>query len=105
MTARRNLTKRHIVQAVADGRGRPASLVGEIFDDALHYMAAALARGEAIELRGFASFRPCPRAPRLVRNPNVPGSEFIYPASTVIRVRIGRTTLRALHKRATPSDL
>ncbi len=80
------VTKSDLVDRVAEAfqltKKETEVVVTTIFDA----MAAALAKGEKIELRGFGSFRIRQRRPRAARNPKS-GAPVLTPAKRVPHFR------------------
>lgn len=84
------------------------AVVTAVFDS----MAATLARGEKIELRGFGSFRVRQRRPRQARNPklnvrvDVPAKRVpFFRPSTLVKARLAAKTgtpVRLATRRAVP---
>ena len=67
-------------------------LVNAIFET----IAAALARGERIELRGFGSFTVKERAPRVGRNPRT-GEAVQVPAKRRLNFKSGKELRRRIN--------
>ena len=83
------VSKRGLVDAVADvaqlTRGETETIVNTIFEA----MAAALAQGDKVELRGFGSFHVRQRRARAARNPKT-GAGVLTPAKRVLHFRPSR---------------
>jgi integration host factor subunit beta len=84
------MTKRQLIeklsQSVKDLSFKDAELVVDtIFDS----MAAALTRGERIEIRGFGSFEIRVRKPRQGRNPKT-GAKVAVPEKKVPFFKVGK---------------
>jgi len=60
-------------------------------------MFDALVRGETIEIRGFATFRPKKRAARVARNPKS-GQKVFVPDRAVVRFKPSPKFLEELNK-------
>ena len=91
------MTKSELVQRLADANPhlyqRDAEvLVTAIFDE----IAAALARGDRVELRGFGAFSVKRRDARVGRNPRT-GEEIDIPASNSVRFKAGKTLKDAVN--------
>jgi len=80
------VNKLGLVDAVADvgqlTKGEAETIVNTIFEA----MAAALAQGDKIELRGFGSFHVRQRRARAARNPKT-GAGVLTPAKRVLHFR------------------
>ncbi len=63
------VTKANLVDAVAEAAELPRQETERVVNSIFEAMAAALAKGDKIELRGFGSFRVRQRQPRAARNP------------------------------------
>lgn len=63
------MTKADIVDRIADGTGLTKLETEAVVDGFLYTVTEALAAGQAVELRGFGSFRVRERAARSARNP------------------------------------
>jgi nucleoid DNA-binding protein len=78
-------TRRHlwaILEAACMNRDKAASLTSQI----INAMAAALAAGETVELRGLGTFEPRERRGRTARNPRT-GEAVIVPARRYVFFR------------------
>jgi integration host factor subunit beta len=65
------MTKSELIERLAGQHSHvPAKAVEDAVKEMLEHMAATLADGERIEIRGFGSFSLHYRAPRVGRNPN-----------------------------------
>ena len=88
-----------LVDAVADvtqlTKGETETIVTTIFEA----MAAALAKGDKIELRGFGSFHVRQRPARAARNPKT-GAGVLTPARRVLYFRASTV----VHKRLAAED-
>ena len=64
------MTKSELIERLAGQHSHiPAKAVEDAVKEMLEHMAATLADGERIEIRGFGSFSLHYRAPRVGRNP------------------------------------
>lgn len=64
------MTRSELIEKLANNQPHiPAKTVENAVKDILEHMAATLADGERIEIRGFGSFSLRYRAPRVGRNP------------------------------------
>ena len=95
------MTKSELIQRLADMYPDPRlyhrdfeRVVNKIFDE----IAAALARGDRVELRGFGAFSVRPRGARIGRNPRTGASVEVskkylpfFKSGKELRERINRT--------------
>ncbi len=70
--------------------------VGRLVNAIFETIAAALARGERIELRGFGSFTVKERAPRVARNPRT-GETVQVPAKLHPHFKSGKELRRRIN--------
>ena len=63
------MTRAQIVDRIALATGLTKVETDAVVEGFLVVLADALREGEAVELRGFGTFRAVERAPRLARNP------------------------------------
>jgi DNA-binding protein HU-beta len=86
------VSKSQLAQRIAERGATPAQAEHAV-DAVLGEIAAALAAGERVTLRGFGTFEPVARPARTARNPRTGGSVPVA-AATVARFHPG-TTLKA----------
>jgi len=100
--------KSDIVDSVAAATGLTKLETEAVVDGLLVTIVAALERGEAVDFRGFGSFRVKQRAPRMARNPksgeSVPVPEQHVPVFVVAR-GVRRKIDDAFRTRALLEDL
>jgi DNA-binding protein HU-beta len=84
------MNKTELVTAIAQRTGQPATVVGEVISAFEGVVTAAVAGGDKVQLPGFLTFDKADRAARTGRNPST-GAEMQIPASTVPRVKAGKT--------------
>lgn len=84
------MNKNDLVKAIAEETGQTASAVGEMLSAFEACVTKAVASGEKVQLPGFLTFDRADRAARTGRNPAT-GAEIRIPASTVPRVKAGKT--------------
>jgi DNA-binding protein HU-beta len=89
------VTKTHLVDRIADATGLTRVDVGAVVDGLLYSIAEAVAAGEAVELRGFGTFRPQRRAARTARDPRTQ-VETAVPPRVVPVFRPGASFRRAV---------
>lgn len=63
------VTKADIIENIANGTGLTKIETEAVVNGFIATVIDAVLRGEKVELRGFGSFRPQHRAPRIARNP------------------------------------
>ena len=84
------MNKNDLVKAIAEETGQTATAVGEVLSAFEACVTKAVASGEKVQLPGFLTFDRAERAARTGRNPAT-GAEIRIPASTVPRVKAGKT--------------
>jgi len=84
------MNKNDLVKAIAEETGQTATAVGEMLSAFEACVTKAVASGEKVQLPGFLTFDKAERAARTGRNPAT-GAEINIPASTVPRVKAGKT--------------
>ncbi len=84
------MTKSELIERLAGQHSHiPAKAVEDAVKEMLEHMAATLADGERIEIRGFGSFSLHYRAPRVGRNPKT-GSKVQVPEKHVPHFKAGK---------------
>lgn len=84
------MTKSELIERLAGQQSHvPAKAVEDAVKEMLEHMAATLADGERIEIRGFGSFSLHYRPPRLGRNPKT-GDSVALPAKHVPHFKPGK---------------
>ena len=84
------MNKNDLVKAIAEETGQTASAVGEMLSAFEACVTKAVASGDKVQLPGFLTFDRADRAARTGRNPAT-GAEISIPASTVPRIKAGKT--------------
>jgi DNA-binding protein HU-beta len=84
------MNKTDLVNAIAQKTGQSASAVGETLSAFEAVVTEAVSGGEKVQLPGFLTFDRAERAARTGRNPAT-GAEISIPASTVPRVKAGKS--------------
>src|SRR6266446_1878680 len=84
------LTKREIVLNISNETGLVQHQVFDVVQKTLDQIVEALARGDNIELRNFGVFEVKLTKPRVGRNPNQPGSNFVIPARATVKFKSGK---------------
>ena len=92
------MTKRELVVRIADETGLVQQEVLALVQKTLDHIAAAIARGEKVELRNFGIFEVKVRKPRIGRNPRKPAKEVRIPARAIVKFRAGREMRQAVLK-------
>jgi DNA-binding protein HU-beta len=84
------MNKTDVIDAIAQETGQPASAVGEMLNAFEKVVVGAVAGGDKVQLPGFIAFDQSERSARTGRNPQT-GAEIKIPATTVPRIRAGKT--------------
>jgi len=84
------MNKTELVNAIAKKTGQTATSVGETLSAFEAIVTEAVAAGDKVQLPGFLTFDRAERAARTGRNPAT-GKEIAIPASTVPRVKAGKS--------------
>ena len=84
------MNKTELVTAIAQKTGQTATSVGEMLSAFEGIVTEAVAGGDKVQLPGFLTFDRADRAARTGRNPAT-GKEIAIPASTVPRVKAGKS--------------
>jgi len=84
------LTKRDLVMRVSEETGMIQQQVLDVVQRTLDSIAAALAKGDKVELRNFGVFEVKIRKARVGRNPNAPATDVPIPARSVVKFKPGK---------------
>jgi nucleoid DNA-binding protein len=84
------LTKRDLVVRISGETGLTQQQVLDVVQKTLDYIAAALAKGEKVELRNFGVFEVKVRKARVGRNPNAPETDVPIPERAVVKFKAGK---------------
>jgi DNA-binding protein HU-beta len=84
------MNKNDLVKAIAEETNQTATAVSDMLSAFEACVTKAVAGGEKVQLPGFLTFDRAERAARTGRNPAT-GAEIRIPASTVPRVKAGKT--------------
>jgi nucleoid DNA-binding protein len=95
------LTRLELARGIADRTGGSIRQGEEILELILHSIAAALSRGERVELRGFGTFYVHTRNARNGRNP-MTGEVVLVPAKKVAKFKVSKEIAKKLV--ATPTE-
>jgi nucleoid DNA-binding protein len=93
--SRAGLTRFELSRHIADRTGVPVRQAEEILELILHSIAAALSRGERVELRGFGIFYVHTRNARNGRNP-MTGESVRVPAKKVAKFKASEEIAKKL---------
>lgn len=92
------MTKSELIERLASQQPHlPAKAVEDAVKEMLEHMAATLADGERIEIRGFGSFSINRRPPRIGRNPRS-GERVKIPEKRVPHFKPGKALREAVDK-------
>jgi DNA-binding protein HU-beta len=91
------MNKAELVSAVAEKTGQSQSSVGEVLSAFESVVTAAVVGGDKVQIPGFLTFEKAERAARTGRNPAT-GEEMQIPASTVPKVKVGKSFKDAVNK-------
>ena len=91
------MNKSELVSAIAEKTGQTASTVNDVLGAFEAVITSAVAGGDKVQLPGFLSFEKAERAARTGRNPST-GEEMQIPASTVPKVKVGKSFKDAVNK-------
>jgi nucleoid DNA-binding protein len=93
------MTKSEIIDRLASGTGLTKLETDVVVNGFLTLITSSLKRGEAVDLRGFGSFRVQDRAERTARNPQT-GEEMTIPSRRVPTFRPSRELREAVENAA-----
>jgi nucleoid DNA-binding protein len=97
------LTRFELSRGIADRIGGSVRQGEEILELILHSIAAALSRGERVELRGFGTFYVHTRNARNGRNP-MTGEAVHVPAKKVAKFKVSKEIAKKLIAAPTKPD-
>lgn len=84
------MTKRDIVIRVSEETKLTQQKVMEVVQSTFDTIAAAVAKGQTVELRNFGVFEVKVRKARVGRNPNAPATDVPIPARSVVKFKPGK---------------
>lgn len=90
MADSRTITKKELVNRIADETGQTKVVVKEILQQFLDEIIGELASGNRLEFREFGVFEVRERAARRAQNPRTLEKVFV-PAKRVVKFKVGRT--------------
>lgn len=76
------MNRQELVAEIEKEAGFDASIVDAVLGYAMYVIAETITTGEAVQLRGFGTFKSAKRAARSVRHPKT-GNPLRVPATTV----------------------
>lgn len=88
-TKSRTVTKKELVNRIADATGQTKVVVKEIIQRFLDAMIQELGNGNRLEFREFGVFEVKERAPRRAQNPRTL-EKVDVPAKRVVKFKVGR---------------
>jgi nucleoid DNA-binding protein len=92
------LTKRELVVQISNETGLVQHQVFDVIQRTLDHITDALADGQTVELRNFGVLEVRLTKPRVGRNPNVPGSNFVIPARATVKFKSGKIMRQKVSK-------
>ena len=96
------LTKRDLVNRIAEETGQIQQHVLIVVQKTLDYLTEALAKGDKVELRNFGVFEVRVRKARIGRNPHIPNKDVAIPERSVVKFKPGKEMRRAVLKLPPP---
>lgn len=84
------MTKRDIVIRVSEETKLTQQQVMKVVQSTFDTIAAAVAKGQTVELRNFGVFEVKVRKARVGRNPNAPATDVPIPARSVVKFKPGK---------------
>ena len=96
----RNVTKKEIVDRIAEQTGTRHVLVKQIVQNFLDEVIAELAKGNRMEFRDFGVFETRTRAARIAQNPKTL-ERVSVPEKKTVRFKAGRLMKKMVQKRKT----
>ncbi|MEA3055214.1 MAG: DNA-binding protein HU-beta [Actinomycetota bacterium] len=91
------MNKAELVTAIAEKTGQSQSVVGDVLGAFEGVVTDQVVSGNKVQIPGFLSFEKSERAARTGRNPAT-GEEMQIPASTVPKVKVGKSFKDAVNK-------
>jgi len=84
------LTKRDLVKRISAETDLLQAQIFDVVQKTLDQIAAALARGDKVELRNFGVFHVRIRQARVGRNPHQPATEVSIPPRALVKFKAGK---------------
>ncbi|HZQ47483.1 MAG TPA: HU family DNA-binding protein [Verrucomicrobiae bacterium] len=97
------MTKRDLVIRISNETGLVQQQVLDVVQKTLDYIAAAVSKGDKVELRNFGVFEVKVRKARIGRNPNAPATDVPIPRRAVVKFKPGKE-MRAEVLKLTPAQ-
>tara|TARA_B100000073_G_scaffold308534_1_gene279596 strand:- start:37 stop:324 length:288 start_codon:yes stop_codon:yes gene_type:complete len=85
-----NLTKRQIVENIAEGSNLSQNAIRAVVQATIDQIQEGLARGQNVEFRNFGVFEQQVREERIGRNPAQPEIDIVIPRQRVIKFKAGK---------------
>src|SRR3954468_17477512 len=99
------LTKRDLVNRIAEESGLIQQQVLTVVQKSLDYITEALAKGEKVELRNFGVFEVRVRKARIGRNPHIPNKDVPIPQRSVVKFKPGKEMRKEVMKGQPQSEI
>ena len=96
------ITKRELVQRVAEKTGVQQINAKEVIQAFLDEIINELAKGNRLEFRDFGVFEPKNKASRVARNPRT-GEKVEVPEKTTVKFKVGRLMKKKIQKDYDPT--
>lgn len=90
MTKKRTLTKKKLIQAIAQERGVHPNDVRRVIQSFLDLITKGLAEGERCEFREFGVFEVVKRKQKIGRNPKNADVPIVIPARNAVKFTPGK---------------
>ncbi len=97
------ITKKEIIDRIADDAGLKRTLVKRIVQTFLDTVVTELTNGNRLEFRDFGVFESKIRPPRVAQNPKTM-DRVTVPARRVVRFKVGRVMKKRLQDSPTTID-
>jgi DNA-binding protein HU-beta len=97
------MTRSNLIEQIAGSSGRTRKEAEEMIDAVLGHIAAALAKGEKVDLRGFGSFQVNAKNERQGRNPKT-GEMLTIPARKVAVFKPGKELSLSVNEARAPGE-
>ena len=91
------VTKRELVQRIAEKTGVQQVSAKDVIQSFLDEIISELARGNRLEFRDFGVFEPKSKAQRVARNPRT-GEKVEVPEKTTVKFKVGRLMKKRIQK-------
>ena len=91
------VTKRELVQRIAEKTGVQQISAKEVIQSFLDEIINELAKGNRLEFRDFGVFEPKSKAQRVARNPRT-GDKVEVPEKTTVKFKVGRLMKKRIQK-------